>query len=82
MTTRIACCVPFCRRTCRNDRGWAEWICGNHWRLVPKQYRRAYQRFLRHRRKPPRDTVLTASAGDRLWSRVKRAAFEAAGGIA
>lgn len=37
---RIICCVPFCRRTYRNDDGYAEWICGPHWRAVPLRYRR------------------------------------------
>lgn len=37
---RISCCVPFCRRTYRNDEGFAEWICAPHWRGVPLRYRR------------------------------------------
>ncbi|GAA3849434.1 hypothetical protein AFIC_001017 [[Pseudomonas] carboxydohydrogena] len=37
---RIACCVPFCRRTCRNDGGFAEWICGKHWAAVSKTTKR------------------------------------------
>lgn len=44
---RIACCVPFCRRTLRNDRGFAEWICGKHWaavRKVTKRRRRIAER--------------------------------------
>ncbi|BEV44742.1 hypothetical protein [Afipia carboxidovorans] len=40
MPDRIACCVPFCRRTCRNDSGFAEWICGKHWALVSKTTKR------------------------------------------
>lgn len=40
MNARLTCCVPFCRRTYRNDRGYAEWICGPHWRGVPLRYRR------------------------------------------
>jgi hypothetical protein len=39
MTARLPCCVPFCRRTTRNDRGWAEWLCPRHWRLVDKELR-------------------------------------------
>lgn len=37
---RITCCVPFCRRTYRNDEGFVEWICAPHWRAVPLRYRR------------------------------------------
>ncbi len=46
---RIACVVPFCRRTVARVRfpDAAEWICGQHWRLVPaslKQQRRIVRR--------------------------------------
>lgn len=37
MTERISCCVPFCRRTTRNDGTFSEWICGKHWRLVSRK---------------------------------------------
>lgn len=40
MMVRLTCCVPFCRRTYRNDEGFAEWICAPHWRAVPLRYRR------------------------------------------
>jgi hypothetical protein len=40
MTDRIPCCVPFCRRTRRNDGRFSEWICGAHWRLVDKKLKR------------------------------------------
>lgn len=38
---RITCCVPFCRRAAAAARivPHSEWICGNHWRLVPKELR-------------------------------------------
>lgn len=35
---RVACCVPFCRRTRKPD-GYPEWICGKHWRMVRKRTR-------------------------------------------
>ena len=44
---RIACCVPFCRRTCRDDGSFSEWICGKHWagvRKVTKRRRRIADR--------------------------------------
>lgn len=40
MTDRISCCVPYCRRTARNDKGYGEWICGKHWPLVPRSMKR------------------------------------------
>lgn len=36
---RIQCCVPFCKRTHRNDEGYVEWICQRHWSLVPRRTR-------------------------------------------
>ena len=74
MTERIACCVPFCRRTTARFRPPTEWICGDHWRGVPKRLRGLYS--LAKRRKKP------ASVLDYLWSKAKGAAIERAGGIA
>jgi hypothetical protein len=34
---RIPCCVPFCRRTRRDDGSFSEWICGKHWALVSRK---------------------------------------------
>lgn len=31
---KSGCCVPFCRRTSRRFK--EEWICGDHWKLVPR----------------------------------------------
>jgi hypothetical protein len=44
MTDRLPCCVPFCRRTTRDDGRFSEWICGAHWRLVDKELRRLKSR--------------------------------------
>lgn len=50
---RVQCCVPHCRRTVAAERigSHTEWICSNHWPLVPKRLRslkiksdRAYER--------------------------------------
>ena len=50
MSTRIPCCVPFCRRRTRRPEalgdGW-EWICPTHWRAIPLVRRRAYGRLQR-----------------------------------
>lgn len=77
---RITCCVPFCRRTRLNDQGWDEWLCGDHWRGVPRAMRRVHGRYMRRRRRGvlPNPT----RAGDRVWRRLKRAAIERAAGIA
>lgn len=40
MVDRLTCCVPFCRRTCRNEKGFSEWICPDHWRLVSRRTKR------------------------------------------
>jgi hypothetical protein len=43
---RIACCVPFCRRTIgkaklgRDD----EWICSKHWPAVPRALKRRHRK--------------------------------------
>lgn len=39
---RLPCCVPFCRRTIGADKGYSEWICPKHWRVVPPEARAAY----------------------------------------
>lgn len=69
---RLRCSVPFCGRT--TGEPFTEWVCGNHWRLVPKRLRRLYA-LAKRRRKPSH--VL-----DWLWQRCKVSAIEAAGGIA
>lgn len=38
---RIKCVVPFCRHTRKAD-GAEEWVCADHWRLVPYWRRRVY----------------------------------------
>jgi hypothetical protein len=81
MTGRLPCCVPFCRRSRKDDGKFKEWICGIHWKPVParlKWFKRAADRRVRstfglaaHER----------ARADRAWARCKRAAIEAAGGI-
>jgi hypothetical protein len=73
VSDRIRCAVPFCRRTTARFRPPTEWICGDHWRLVPKVMRRVHGRRYHHEH----DGI----ACDRLWALVKRSAIEAAGGI-
>lgn len=70
MTERIPCCVPFCQRT--TDKPHKEWICEQHWKLVPVRYRYVYRQAVRLGR------GVTAAV---IWQRIKRKAIEAAGGI-
>lgn len=76
--TRLPCCVPFCERTTPRVE-FDEWICGDHWRLIPKDARRAYGRRARHWRRYHRQADGVAAA--RIWAWLKRHAIEAAGGI-
>lgn len=70
MADRLACCIIGCRRTCRNDKGFAEWICRRHWSVVPKSMRRAYSTVKRRRKTP--------AAINRIWRRCKAAAHNEA----
>ena len=60
--------------------GTTEIICGRHWRLVPKPYRRVYTRAVRRFNRRPTERL--ARIGNRLWDRCIAFAIEAAGGIA
>lgn len=42
---KSSCCVPFCRRTSRRFK--EEWICGEHWKLVPQSLKRFRTRRLK-----------------------------------
>lgn len=63
---RLACCVPFCRRTTRADRwpGSLEWICAPHWRHVSRD-KKVAQKALRKEHEGIRSEIEAASsAGD------------------
>lgn len=70
---RLRCCVPFCRRTTRNDRGWDEWLCAAHWKLVDTDIK-ALRRRARRKGRQRLDNM--------LWRRAKRQAIERALGAA
>ncbi len=98
MTARVPCCVPFCRRT--TGKLYAEWICGEHWRLVPRKLKSFGRRAAAANRRAKiacealedmsderyPDVMLArfkaAKRTGRAWERCKRAAIEAAAGIA
>ncbi len=77
-SARIQCCIPFCRRT-RINPGFSEWICGDHWRNVPKPQRRVHGRLQRSWRRFHREG--DGIRADRVWARLKRQAIETAAGI-
>jgi hypothetical protein len=89
---RLACCIPFCRRTFRNDKRGTPWpegshvICGKHWRLGSAIVRRRYSRLKRlHTRGPVNQHGSIRPKLERMMSacfdRVVRQATERAGGI-
>lgn len=96
MTTRLSCCVPFCRRTRHNHEGFSEWICGDHWRLVPPLLRKRKAKMFRlYRRRYGNNSFWAYPGGspnrlgavkldrlcDKVWKACKKAAIERAAGI-
>lgn len=90
---RLACCIPFCRRTFRNDKKGTPWpegmetMCGKHWRLVSKGRRRRYSRLFRLY-KNRKGTLQDADMANRIvkllndeFERFKKIATEASAGI-
>lgn len=84
MSGRVHCVVPFCRRTTTPGRfgANAQWICGDHWRMVSKDRRRVWGRLRRQwRRYGPQTGIHFDARWWRIWDRLKREAIERAGGI-
>lgn len=96
MADRIACCVPFCGRTCRGDPIRHEWVCGAHWRSVSAVLRRRKARLFRRARhlygdngywafpagSPRRMAAVKMERVCRMaWQRCKKQAIERAAGI-
>ncbi|TQX92353.1 hypothetical protein EQW76_00740 [Rhizobium sp. rho-13.1] len=96
MVDRIPCCVPYCRRTFKNDEGCKEVICGKHWRLAsPVLRRRKIKLFRMYTKRFGENGFWAYPAGsakrieavrlDRLcgliWERCKTQAIERAMGI-
>lgn len=85
MADRIACLIPFCRRTTKADDPVIEWpddgwICGNHWRSVPTRMKAIKRRARRRLRRHPDDPAAIAAFA-RISARCTRAALDAAAGI-
>lgn len=71
-TNRVRCLCPGCRRT--TAKPFAEWICGVHWRSVPKAMRGRMFRFRRRAKRDPR----WIGVADRMWERCKQRAIDEA----
>lgn len=94
---RLACCIPFCRRTFRNDKKGTPWpegslvICGKHWRSGPGDLRRRnrelrrlhrrVRRLLDTRKRSRLEAVVSRWESDN-WNRIRLAIVERAAGIA
>jgi len=83
MSDRIACVVPFCRRTAARSEfgeGCTEIICGKHGRAASRVLRLRYRKLFRCWKRGNHDIRLMKIL-DRLWERYKASAVEAAAGI-
>jgi len=69
---RIPCEVPHCARTAKGDASRNWWICGDHWKPVPKWMRKVLRSAQRARNKTLQYTT---------WRQIRQAAIEAAAGI-
>lgn len=88
MTDRLSCCVPFCTHTRgdrKNDplRPGMEWLCADHWRLVPVRLkkRRAKLRRIDKRTDDACVALRVEDADAAVWTACKRYAIERAAGI-
>lgn len=81
MSERIACVVPFCRRTASRERfpDAAEIICRKHARAVSERLRKAYRAQLKLETSGKSLSSKQIARGWRLWDRFKAAAISAAG---
>lgn len=96
VTERLACCIPHCRRTFRNDKKLTPWpegtwvMCGKHWRSAPRDLilrERRLRRTLRRirtlkdqKRREGLENVVWRWL-DALWNKIRTAATERAMGI-
>lgn len=79
-TSRIACCVPHCRRTARIDAAnieWPDnvWICAKHWAAAPKSMKAVKRRLRRALNADPFNGALVRRFV-RISKRITREAIE------
>jgi hypothetical protein len=72
MIERVACLVPGCRHTRRNDAGWSEWVCADHWRLLTRDEKRVWRRVKRWG---------SRMVYARVWRAMRRRVIERAMGV-
>lgn len=81
MTRRLTCLCPGCHRTRGQRKGeppihdGEEWICGVHWRAVPKHLRK---RLAKARRRIKRGDERWRRVLRRTWRRCRQIAIEEA----
>ncbi len=63
---KSTCCAPGCPRWSRMYPG--EWLCGRHWKMVPRRLRRALRVLWKRRPWTMRDGRLET----RLWAHARR----------
>jgi hypothetical protein len=84
VTRCLSCCVPGCPRHRGLRKGEtvlpAEWLCYDHWMLVPARYRRLHGRLKRRAKNRP-DSAMIVNSSANHWERCKRLAIEGAMGI-
>lgn len=77
---RLTCIVPGCRHTRGQHKGerpiqpGEQWVCRDHWRLVPRQMRAIVAGARRRCRRRP--STHAEAAFRRLWDRCAREAIE------
>ena len=69
---KIFCSVPGCRRWSRKFKG--EFLCGAHWRMVPRRLKRRRSWIVQRWKKDPRRAWRYARLEFRVWEQMKRAA--------
>jgi hypothetical protein len=83
MSKRLHCCVPFCGRSTKNEKGYVEWVCQKHFGPVSARakfiHRAAKRAQMRGRAGWTKDEINALAM--RAWARVKREAIERAAGI-
>jgi hypothetical protein len=67
---RIACCVPFCRRTFKHN-GEHEVICSRHAQLADKRYRRLLSRIHRRIKRGTISDAIAEPLCRQLWDKIK-----------
>lgn len=77
---RVPCQVPHCGKSYERSRGHSEWICADHWKLVPRSYRSVLRRT--GKACVANLTSRNLRRNERAWKRCVRMAIEAAAGIA